>query len=553
MPPATMDRAAQMFPRLTPAQIDRIATVGHRRNMRAGEVLFDVGDQNTHFFVVLSGAIDIVRPIGEREEPVIAHKPGEFTGEINMLSARRSLVRARAAGDGAVIAVDRDDLRALVQRDSELSEILMRAFILRRVSLMSQDANDMVLLGSRHSGSTQHIKEFLSRNGQPFTYQDVETDPGVQVLLDRFHIGVNEVPVIVCQGGHVFKNPTIEALSTALGLSAELDSKDVREVVIVGAGPTGLAAAVYGASEGLDVLVLESTAPGGQAGTSSKIENYLGFPTGISGQALSGRALSQAEKFGAEVAIGRTVVRLDCDSRPYRLYLSDGQELRTRTIVIASGVRYRKLDLPSLARFEGAGVFYCATYLESQPCRGEEVIIVGGGNSAGQAAVYLASVAKQVHVLVRGPGLADSMSRYLIQRIESTPNIALRTRTMVDALEGDDGLQRVGWRHLDTGEREVRDIRNLFLMTGADPNTHWLEGCLVLDEKKFVKTGADLLPEDLASSHWPLGRRPYLMETSIPGVFCVGDARASSVKRVASAVGEGSICVQLVHRALQEL
>ncbi len=553
MPPATMDRAAQMFPRLTPAQIDRIATVGHRRNMRAGEVLFDVGDQNTHFFVVLSGAIDIVRPIGEREEPVIAHKPGEFTGEINMLSARRSLVRARAAGDGAVIAVDRDDLRALVQRDSELSEILMRAFILRRVSLMSQDANDMVLLGSRHSGSTQHIKEFLSRNGQPFTYQDVETDPGVQVLLDRFHIGVNEVPVIVCQGGHVFKNPTIEALSTALGLSAELDSKDVREVVIVGAGPAGLAAAVYGASEGLDVLVLESTAPGGQAGTSSKIENYLGFPTGISGQALSGRALSQAEKFGAEVAIGRTVVRLDCDSRPYRLYLSDGQELRTRTIVIASGVRYRKLDLPSLARFEGAGVFYCATYLESQPCRGEEVIIVGGGNSAGQAAVYLASVAKQVHVLVRGPGLADSMSRYLIQRIESTPNIALRTRTMVDALEGDDGLQRVGWRHLDTGEREVRDIRNLFLMTGADPNTHWLEGCLVLDEKKFVKTGADLLPEDLASSHWPLGRRPYLMETSIPGVFCVGDARASSVKRVASAVGEGSICVQLVHRALQEL
>jgi thioredoxin reductase (NADPH) len=553
MATAIMDRAAQMFPRLTPAQIDRISSVGRRRDVHAGEVLFDVGEQNTRFFVVLSGAIDIVRPIGDREEPVIVHHPGEFTGEINMLSARRSLVRARVASDGAVIEVDRNDLRALVQRDSELSEILMRAFILRRVALMAQDNNDMVLLGSRHSGSTQHIKEFLSRNGQPFTYQDVETDPSVQVLLDRFHIGVNDVPVIVCQGGHVLKNPSVEMLSSTLGLSGELDPREVREVVIVGAGPAGLAAAVYAASEGLDVLVLESIAPGGQAGTSSRIENYLGFPTGISGQALSGRALSQAEKFGAEVAIGRTVVRLDCDSRPYRLHLSDGQVLRTRTIVIATGVRYRKLDLPSLARFEGAGVFYCATHLEGQFCKGEEIAIVGGGNSAGQAAVYLAGVATRVHMLVRGPSLTESMSRYLIQRIENTRNVVLRTRTQIEVLEGDKGLERVGWRRLDTGERETREIRNLFLMTGADPNTAWLDGCTLLDDKKFVKTGADLLPEDLASAHWALPRRPYLMETSIPGVFCVGDARSTSVKRVASAVGEGSICVQLIHRALREL
>jgi len=318
-----MDRAAQMFPQLTPVQIDRIASIGHRRDTRAGEVLFDAGDQNTRFFVVLAGAIEVVRPVGDREEPVIVHHPGQFTGEINMLSARRSLVRGRIASDGAVIAVDRDDLRALVQLDSELSEILMRAFILRRVALVAQHNNDLILLGSRHSGTTQHIREFLSRNGQPFTYQDVETDPSVQVLLDRFHIGVNDVPVIVCQGGHILKNPSVETLSSALGLSAELDPEEVRDVVIVGAGPAGLAAAVYAASEGLDVLVLESNAPGGQAGTSSRIENYLGFPTGISGQALSGRALSQAEKFGAEVAIGRTVVRLDCDSRPYRLYLSD--------------------------------------------------------------------------------------------------------------------------------------------------------------------------------------------------------------------------------------
>jgi len=547
-----MDRAAQMFPKLTAAQISRIANEGQRREVRAGEVLFDAGDQNTRFFVVLSGAVEVVRPVGDREEPVTLHQPGQFTGEINMLSARRSLTRARVQTEGAVIAVERDELRTLVHRDSELSEILMRAFILRRVALMAQDGNDLVLLGSRHSGSTQQIREFLSRNGQPYTYQDVETDPGVQTLLDRFHIGVGDVPVIVCQSGHILKNPSIEDLAPKLGLSADLDASDVRDVIIVGAGPAGLAAAVYGASEGLDVLVLESRAPGGQAGTSSRIENYLGFPTGISGQALSGRALSQAEKFGAEVSIGRTVVRLDCDSRPYRLYLGHGQEVRTRTIIIATGVQYRKLDLPLLDHFEGAGVYYCATFLESQLCKGEEIAVVGGANSAGQAVVFLSGVAERVHMLVRGPGLAESMSRYLIQRIENTPNVTLRTRTQVEALEGENGLERVRWRHLDSGERETRNIRTLFTMTGADPNTAWLDGCLVLDDKKFVKTGADLLPEDLASAQWKRPRRPYLMETSIPGVFCVGDARSTSVKRVASAVGEGSICIQLVHRALAE-
>jgi thioredoxin reductase (NADPH) len=553
MATTNIERAAQTFPQLTPAQIDRIASVGERREIHAGEMLFDVGDQNTRFFVVLSGAVDILRPAGDSEEPVTTHHPGQFTGEINMLSARRSLTRARVAADGTVIAVDRDDLRTLVQRDPELSELLMRAFILRRLVLMGELAPDTVLLGSRHSGATQTIREFLSRNGQPFVYQDVETDPGVQVLLDRFQIGVNEVPVLICHSGHVLKNPSIETLASKIGLSGDLHPDDVHDVIIVGAGPAGLAAAVYGSSEGLDVLVLESTAPGGQAGTSSRIENYLGFPTGISGQALSGRALTQAEKFGAEVAIGRTVARLDCDSRPYRLHLSDGQVLRTRTIVVATGAKYRKLDLASLPRFEGAGVYYSATYLESQSCRGEEAAIVGGANSAGQAAVFLSGFATRVHVLVRGPGLAESMSRYLIQRIESTPNVVLRTRTEIEELEGDDGLERVRWRHVDSGETETRSIRNLFLMTGAVPNTSWLDGCLLLDEKRFVKTGADLLPEDLASAHWPLPRRPYLMESSIPGVFCVGDARSTSVKRVASAVGEGSICIQLVHRALAEL
>jgi thioredoxin reductase (NADPH) len=547
------DRTAQMFPTLTQPQIDRIASVGRRRTVRAGEALFELGDQNTRFFVVLEGGIEIVRPVDQREHPIVVHGPGQFTGEINMLSARRSLVRARATADGTLLELDRDDLRGLVARDSELSEILLRAFILRRVALLSEGSNDMVLLGSRHSSGTLRLKEFLTRNGQPFTYQDVETDPGIQVMLDRFQVGVNEVPVIVCQGGHVLKNPSNESLAVALGLSPKLNPDVVRDVVVVGAGPAGLAAAVYASSEGLDVLVLESTAPGGQAGTSSRIENYLGFPTGISGLDLAGRAHTQAEKFGAEVAIGRTGVRLDCDSRPYKLHLSDGQVVRTRTIVIATGARYRRLALPELPRYEGNGVYYSATHMEGQLCKDEEIAIVGGGNSAGQAAVFLSQLASHVHILVRGKGLADSMSRYLIQRIEGSPNVTLRTRTQVDALEGDKWLERLRWRHVDSGNPETRAIKNLFLMTGADPNTAWLKGCVLLDKDGFVRTGSDLQPEDLAEGHWPLTRRPYLMETTIPGVFAVGDARSASVKRVASAVGEGSICVQLIHRALREL
>jgi thioredoxin reductase (NADPH) len=548
-----MDRTAQTFPTLAAAQIERIAAVGRRVIVPAGHVLVELGQQNTSFYVVLSGGVDIVQPMTTGEKLVVRHGPGQFTGELNMLSARRSLVRARAAEPTEVIAVDRDALRRLVQTDPELSEILMRAFILRRVALLEGGTDALVLIGSRHSGDTLRIKEFLSRNGQPFRYEDVETDPSVEALLDRFHVGVNDVPIVVCQAGHVLKNPSTGALAKALGLDPQLDPTAVRDVVIVGAGPAGLAAAVYAASEGLDVLVIEGTAPGGQAGTSSRIENYLGFPTGISGEALAGRALSQAEKFGAEVAIGRTAVRLDCDARPYRLKLSDGSEVLTRAIVIASGVQYRKLDVPALQKFEGAGVYHSATHLEGQLCDGQEVVIVGGGNSAGQAAVYLSQLANHVQILVRGRGLAESMSRYLIQRIECSPKIQLSARSQIVDAEGDGRLERLTWRHVDTGALTTRDVPNLFVMTGADPNTDWLDGCLVLDGKRFVKTGADLSAEELAGARWRMPRPPFLMETSIPGVFCVGDARASSVKRVASAVGEGSICVQLVHRALQEL
>jgi len=547
-----LGRRDQMFPRLTPAQIARIAAVGERRRMRAGEVLIELGEQNTRFVVVLEGAVEAVRPVDGREDPIVVLGPGEFTGEINMLSARRALVRARAVGDGTIVVVDREHLRVLVQRDAELSEIFMRAFILRRVSLIAQGVGGLIVIGSEHSARTLQIREFLSRNSQPFTYQDVDRDPDVQALLDRFHVAVGEVPVVVCEGGQVLRNPSIEALASGLGLSADFDATATRDVVIVGAGPAGLAAAVYAASEGLDVLVLETTAPGGQAGSSSRIENYLGFPTGISGQDLAGRALMQSEKFGAEVAIARRAVALDCAAKPYTVRLATGEVVRTRTVVIASGARYRKPALAELSRFEGAGVMYSATHVEAQLCRGEEVAVVGGGNSAGQATVFLAQHTAGVNVLVRGTGLAESMSRYLIQRIEDSANVTLRVRTEIEALEGNKSLERVRWRHLDTGACETRAIRHVFLMTGADPNTTWLNGCVALDDKHFVKTGADVLPAELTDAGWPLGRHPELLETSRPGVFAVGDVRSGSVKRVASAVGEGSVCVQLIHRALRE-
>ncbi|HEY2899679.1 MAG TPA: FAD-dependent oxidoreductase [Polyangia bacterium] len=548
-----LGRRAQMFPVLTAEQIKRICHLGQRRTVKAGELVFEVGDAQTAFFVVVDGAIEVLRPMDGHEERVTIHRAGEFTGEINMLSGRRALVRGRVIEDGELVMLDREHLRTLVQRDSELSEILMRAFILRRMGLLAQGGGDLILIGSNHSRSTLELREFLTRNGQPFTYQDVDSDPSVQALLDRFEVGVNEVPVVVCRERGVLRNPSIEKLAAELGLSLSLQTDKIRDLIVVGAGPAGLAAAVYAASEGLDVLVLEGTAPGGQAGTSSRIENYLGFPTGISGQALAGRALSQAEKFGADVAIGRRAVRLNCDARPYKIFLENNEVVRTRAIVIATGARYRKPDLPDLMRFEGAGIYYSATHLEAQLCQKEPVAIVGGANSAGQAAVFLSQIASNVDVLVRGPGLADSMSRYLIQRINDGENVRLRTRTQIEALEGKDWLERVRIRHLDSGERATLALRHIFMMTGAEPYTAWLEGCVLLDDRGFVKTGADLRPDDLAGAHWPLPRAPHLMETSIPGVFAVGDARSGSVKRVASAVGEGSICIQLVHRSLQDL
>jgi thioredoxin reductase (NADPH) len=544
-----MQRREQMFPRLTAAQIERIARLGERQRIPRGRVLIEPGD-NPPFYVVISGELEIVQPADGTERPLTVIEAGQFTGETNMLSGRGSLVRGRMREDGELLALSPKALRSLVQSDSELSEILLRAFILRRVALIAAAQSDTVLIGSSHSAGTLRIREFLTRNGQPHVYLDVDKDPTVQALLDRFALTVDDVPFLICRYQRVLRNPSNQEVAECLGLNAAIDGAAVRDLVVVGAGPAGLAAAVYGASEGLDVLVLESTAPGGQAGASSKIENYLGFPTGISGQALAGRAFMQAEKFGAEVFIARSAEALRCGCPTYEIDLSGGGVVRARTIAIATGAKYRKMPLAELPRFEGLGVYYGATYIESQLCQGEQVIVVGGGNSAGQAAVFLAASAKHVHVLVRARDLAKSMSRYLIRRIEETPNITLHTFTEVTGLEGDRLLERVQVRDSRTNDAETLPIRHLFLMTGAIPNTDWLRGCVALDDKGFVRAGQDLTTDDLAT--WPLARSPHLLETNKPGIFAVGDVRSNSVKRVASAVGEGSICVQLVHRVLAE-
>jgi thioredoxin reductase (NADPH) len=551
-PDIVAQRRDQMFPRLTPAQVARLLPLGTRRPVHRDEVLFEQGSVDAQFYVVLRGTLEVVRPLLDRDEFVVLHHKGEFTGETNMLSGRRTLVRCRAAQDGEVLGLHRDALKTLVLTDSDLSDLLMRAFILRRVALLDHGFGDVVLIGSLHSSETLRLREFLTRNAHPHTYMDVDSDPDVQVLLDRFSVKVEEIPIFICRGESVLRNPSNLEVADCLGFNADIDVAVVRDLLVVGGGPAGLAAAVYGASEGLDVLVLEAYAPGGQAASSSKIENYLGFPTGISGQALAGRALNQAEKFGAHVAVARSAAKLLCERKPYAVQLSNGETIRARAIVIASGAKYRKLDLDNLSHFEGAGVYYAATPMEALYCEKQEVIVVGGGNSAGQAAVFLSQTLEHVHMLVRSDGLASTMSRYLIRRIEESPKITLRTRTEIISLEGEEHLERVTWRNSATGESETRPIRHLFLMTGADPSTEWLGCCVALDNDGFVKTGIDVSAEEREASGWTRPRPPFLLETSLPGIFAVGDVRSTSVKRVASAVGEGSICVQLVHKVLAE-
>jgi thioredoxin reductase (NADPH) len=546
------ERFAETYPTLTEREIELFRTVSHERAVHAGEILFEQGEPTTKLFVVLEGSLQIINPRKAGDAIIVTYEPGSFTGEMTLLAGGHALARCRAVSAGRVLEVDRTQMRGLLAASSALGEKLMRAFILRRAQLMSSSYGDVVLVGSRHSADTLRVQQFLTRNTHPHETIDVESDPTAQGLLDQFGVTVDDVPVVICLGKRVLKNPTNEQLAACLGYTSELDAAKLRDVVVIGAGPGGLAAAIYGASEGLDVLVLESTAPGGQAGSSSKIENYLGFPTGISGQDLADRAYSQAEKFGSEIAIARTAKQLDCAKRPYTIVMNDGHTVLARSVVIATGARYHKPTLPELPRFEGIGVYYSATAVEARLCGTEEVIVVGGANSAGQAAVFLSSTARKVYMFVRGKGLSDTMSRYLIRRIEETPNIELHVETEITDLRGERDLEGVTWVNKRSGEHMSRPICHVFMMTGASPNTEWLGGCVALDAKGFVKAGNDLSREELDTAKWPMTRPPYLFETSLPGVFAVGDVRSNSVKRVASAVGEGSICIQLVHKVLAE-
>ena len=551
-PPVLDTRAPELFPILTPEQIERVGKYGQARRAQAGEILIEPGDPRLRLYVLVSGQIEIVRQSDGAEEQVGVLGPGQFTGEANMLLVRPGMVRLRAVVASEVIEVDREHLLTLIQLDSELGEIFMKAFILRRLTLIARGFSDVVLIGSDHCAGTLRIKEFLTRNSHPYNYVDLDQASDFQEILDRFHVSIADVPVLICRGDKVLRNPGNLEIANCLGFNESIDQTQLRDVVIIGAGPAGLAAAVYAASEGLDVLVLESNAPGGQAGSSSKIENYLGFPTGVSGQELAARAYTQAQKFGARILVAEGAKHLACARKPYAIEMDDGQRIPARAVIIATGAAYRKLALDNLAQFEGAGVYYGATFMESQLCRNEEVIIVGGGNSAGQAAVFLAQTTKRVLMLVRRDGLAETMSRYLIRRIEGTPNIELETKAEVVGLEGGAHLERVRWRDNHTGEVRTENIRHLFVMAGAVPNSRWLDGCMALDSNGFIKTGSDLSPEDLVAAKWPLGRAPHLLETSLPGVFAVGDVRGGNFKRVAPAVGEGSIAVALVHRVLHE-
>ncbi len=535
-----------MFPRLDDAQIQRLLPFGRQLDAAAGEVFMEQGDAQHGVFVILKGSVEIVSVASGSESVLRVLDRGKFTGEVNMLSGRRSLVRGRAREASTLLEIDRGNLRHIMQTDVALGEIFLNAFVLRRVYLIAHSVGDAVLVGSRHSSDTLRLRAFLTRNGHPHTYLDVESDSSVQTLLDHFGIAVADIPVLICRGELALRNPTNSEAAACFGLNDEIDQGEVSDLIIVGAGPSGLAAAVYGASEGLSVLVLERSAPGGQAGASSRIENYLGFPLGITGQELSNRAFLQAEKFGARIAIARSATALKTARPAYTIELDDGGSVRGRTIIMAAGSRYRKLDLPNLTQFEGVGVYYGATRIEAEVCGNQEIAVVGGGNSAGQAAMFLSQMAKHVHLLVRGPSLSKTMSQYLISRIEASPKITTTTWTEIEALEGHSHLERIYWHNTKTDARGIHEVQHLFVMTGACPNTEWLQKQVELDTQGFIKTGSDV------EHGWPLRRAPHMLESSLPGVFAVGDIRAGSVKRVASAVGEGSMAVQFVHKVLAE-
>ncbi|HBZ70100.1 MAG TPA: cation tolerance protein CutA [Deltaproteobacteria bacterium] len=534
-------RQAQTFPRLSEEMTERVAGYGTEETVARGTLLFERGQRSVDFFLVLEGAVEIFdTDVHGNPNVLTTHRAREFTGELDLFNDRQILVSARAGEDSRVVRIKHPDFRRLVSGEPDIGEIIMRAFILRRVGAILHGRGGVELVGPGHAADTLRLQRFMTRNAYPYRLLDTETDKDAGGFLDCFRLTSDQLPVLILPGEVVLRNPSNGELAEALGLTERLDPEVVFDVAVVGAGPAGLAAAVYAASEGLATIVLECTAPGGQAGTSSKIENYLGFPTGISGQALAGRAQSQAQKFGARLAIAREVLNLDCSAHPYRLGLDRAGTVKACTVVIATGARYRKLDLENFAQYEGQGIHYAATAMEARLCVDEEVAVVGGANSAGQAAIYLSRHAHHVHIVLRGAALSERMSDYLVQRIQISPKITVHPLCEITALAGDRLLREVSWTDRRNGTVTSRPIANLFLMIGAEPNTEWLHNCLALDTKGFVVTGHDDEGRALAS--------PFA--TTKPGVFAVGDVRSGSVKRVASSVGEGSVVVQAIHKFL---
>ncbi|MEL7059933.1 MAG: FAD-dependent oxidoreductase [Acidobacteriota bacterium] len=569
------ERWDEMQPILSAEALDRVAAAGQIRRVELGELLIEPGDQQTHFVAVRSGRLAIEIDICDATDLIVEHGRGGFAGEIDMFSNRRALARCVCVEAGEMIFLDRDTFRRMLAAHSDLSDIITRAFILRRLGLIESQRGDLLLLGDDDMPDVVALRSFLSRNGHPYRSVDLfdraaskegaesrerpasrggtASEEGresaeARKILDHFNLSRDDLPVAIHRNTDALVRPTARALADRLGLSRPTGALDVHDVVVVGVGPAGLAAAVNAAAEGLSVLAIESTAPGGQAGTSSKIENYPGFPIGLSGLQLGSRMLLQAQRFGAEVVTPRRVVELDVEAWPRRLTLDDGETFSARSVVISTGATWRRLGLDRERELENVGVFYGATAVEATLCVGREVVIVGGGNSAGQAAVFLARRARHVHVVVRGDGLAASMSDYLVRRIEGAANISLHTRAEIIALEGERRLESIVWRR--DGRDERRDLGHLFVMIGAAPNTGWLAGGLLTDAAGFLLTGADLPTEHLVSAAWAVDRLPFLCETSRPGVFAVGDVRSGSVKRVASAVGEGAMAAQFLYKVV---
>jgi len=535
------------FPTLDARDLAALTARGHPREVRAGEVLFAEGDRNRSFFVVLEGSIEIVGHSKGTPHVVAVHHPGQFSGDVDMLSGRAILVTGRAAEDGRVIELSNVELRRAVDELPELGQILAKAFLTRRALLIGEGFEGVTIIGSRFSPDAHRLRDFATRNGVPARWIDLDADQEADALLRQFNIPASATPIVLGSDGEWVSNPSIADFARCMGLEATLEPDHVYDLVVVGAGPAGLAASVYAASEGLDVLTVDALAAGGQAGTSSRIENYLGFHTGISGEELTRNALFQAQKFGATITVPAKVRSLGLDGGERVVTLIDGTRILTRCVLVASGVEYRKLDIPGFADFEGAGIYYAATDMEARLCRGEEVVVVGAGNSAGQAIVFLAKYASRVHVVVRGQDLGTSMSRYLVDRVERMENVMIHRGAVVSGLEGNGHLSAVRTNGANGGQ-ETFTTNSLYLFIGADPNTDWLHGCVDLDRKGFVLTGNGLSPAETDAERWrSAGRAPFLLETSLPGVFAAGDVRSGSAKRVASAVGEGAMAVSFVH------